>query len=57
LSKKKQAGFETVSFLVNVAFWSALDLTLNQRVRTRVSAAHQTYLMAALRRLLAQQVR
>ena len=36
--------------LSSVPFWSALNLTLNQRSGVRLSAAHQKYSMVGLRR-------
>ena len=39
--EKASAPRNRWGFLVNVRFWSAPTLTLNQRVQSRVSAAHQ----------------
>src|SRR5262245_51857257 len=59
LSKKKlRRASKWLDFLVNVWFWSALDLTLNQRVRSwSLRRLTKTYLMARLRGLWAERIR
>jgi hypothetical protein len=45
LSNKNQAGFQLVGLLVNVSFWSAVELTLNQQVRTSNSLGARSTLI------------
>src|SRR5262245_11320356 len=56
--KKQKRASKWLDFLVNVWFWSALDLTLNQRVRSwSLRRLTKTYLMARLRGLWAERIR
>src|SRR5262245_40569290 len=54
LSKKKASGLrKRLGFLVNVSFWSALNLT---RVRVRLSATTESFFTAGLRGLWAERI-
>ena len=45
--RKSKRASKWLGFLVNVPFWSALDLTLNQRVRSSsLRRPTETYLFA-----------
>src|SRR5262249_47521271 len=46
--RKSKRSAKWLGFLVDVWFWSALTVTLNQRVRVRVSTAIKTYLMSGV---------
>src|SRR5215471_20713897 len=50
--KKQKRASKWLDFFVNVWFWSTLDLTLNQRVRSwSLRRLTKTYLMTRLRTL------
>src|SRR5262245_52188106 len=56
--RKSKRAAKGLGFLVNVWFWSAVTLTLNQRGREfKSSAANESLFTAGLRRLWAERVR